>query len=159
MLLHAAYTSLVVECVIMLSQQQADFFLAEKKEFVQPRVIELYPGADYARDLLGLLSNEEFLLDVSVGKRGRLKVKYQTRGRRIVILARLDVNGSTHRNPDGQLIGRDHIHFYREGYGDKWAYPLEELSNVDTADFPDVLAWFMQRCGIRNSPPIQEALQ
>jgi len=142
----------------MLSQQLADDLLAEAKEFVTRDVIELHPGADYARPLKGLSSHEEFLLDIAVGKRGRLKVKYQTRGRRVVVLARLDVNGPTHRNPDGTLVGRDHIHVYKEGFADKWAYPLVDYADVNHSDSPAVLEWFMRYCRIHSPPPIQEAL-
>ena len=141
----------------MLSQQHADALLTEAKEFCRSDVIELYPGADYARTVRGLTSHEEFLLDIAVGKRGRLKVKYQTRGRRVVVLARLDVNGPPHRNPDGVQVGRNHLHIYKEGYADKWAYPLSTYAQLDNTDFPAVLGWFMQHCRIGNAPPIQEA--
>lgn len=63
-------------------------------------------------------------------------------------MLRLDVGGSFHRNPDAEIeclpedpfrdihgscigryfeIGEPHIHYYREGFGDSWAYPVDGL--------------------------------
>jgi hypothetical protein len=67
---------------------------------------------------------ENFLLDVSRGRIDLLKVKYQNRGRQVIVLVRLDLGGPGHRNPDGEEISTPHLHVYREGYGDKWAVPV-----------------------------------
>ena len=67
---------------------------------------------------------EEFLLDIRRARIDLAKGTYQNRGREVVILARLDFGGAPHRNPDGEEIGSPHIHLYREGFGDKWAFPI-----------------------------------
>lgn len=86
------------------------------------------------------------------------KITFQTRARKAVVLVRLDIDGPPHRNPDGEEIGCPHIHLYREGYGDKWAYPLpDELKCV--LDNPyNLLDKFMDYCHIIGKPIIQREL-
>jgi len=54
------------------------------------------------------------------------RITYQNRGRAVVVLLRLDLKGSPLRNPNDEVIPCPHLHIYREGFGDKWAYPLAE---------------------------------
>jgi len=64
---------------------------------------------------------EDFFLDLRRGRIDLAKATYQTRARQIVVIARLDVGGPPHRNPDDEEVPSPHLHLYREGYGDKWA--------------------------------------
>ena len=69
------------------------------------------------------IAGETFSLDVSQ-KRIVLKLKCQLRCTTgAVVLARLDF-ASPHRNPDGTEVGVPHLHVYREGYGDRFAYEV-----------------------------------
>ena len=99
---------------------------------------------------------ESFSLDIS-RRRIALTTKYQTRGRQVLVLARLDFN-SPHRNPDHTEVGIPHLHLYQEGYGDKWAYdvPAEMLKNP--LDAWQVLADFMAYCCIVEPPNITRGL-
>jgi len=45
-------------------------------------------------------------------------------------LVRVEVDAPPHTNPDLEIVGRNHIHIYREGYGMRWAYPLESFHHV-----------------------------
>lgn len=75
-----------------------------------------------------------------------------------MILAKLDFGGASHRNPDGEEIGSSHLHLYREGFGDKWAFPVppDSFSNLDDPwlTFTD----FMRFCNIIQPPFIQQEL-
>lgn len=78
------------------------------------------------------IAGEAFSLDVTQ-KRIVLKLKCQLRcTTEAVVLARLDF-ASPHRNPDGTAVGVPHLHIYREGYGDRFAYkvPPGMLKNPD----------------------------
>ncbi len=71
-----------------------------------------------------------------------------------IILARLDLGGPPHRNPDGQEILCPHLHLHREGYGDKWAYPLPvDFTNPNDAWL--ILNEFMDYCNIVDKPDIR----
>ena len=72
---------------------------------------------------------------------------FQTRARTTIVLARLDFGGPPHKNPDNKWLGSIHLHLYREGYNDKYAFPLpEEFAGIsDTFEFLDA---FMDYCVI-----------
>ena len=99
-----------------LSQAEADALLAMEKVVADSEAHE-FPGI--ARGVtIPLLSKDkrvEFFLDISRGRIDLGKVTYQNRGRRIVILARLDIAGPPHTNPDGERVECPHLHLYREG--------------------------------------------
>lgn len=79
------------------------------------------------------IAGEAFSLDVTQ-KHIVQKLKCQLRNpTHSVILARLDFAASPHRNPDGTTVGVPHLHVYREGYGDRFAYevPPGMLKNPD----------------------------
>jgi MoaA/NifB/PqqE/SkfB family radical SAM enzyme len=101
---------------------------------------------------------ESFLLDISRGRIDLLRCKYQNRVQQVVILARLDLGGSPHRNPDGEEIPCPHIHLYREGYGDKWAEPLPIDYFSNTEDLWTTLEEFFKYCNITKPPVIEKGL-
>jgi len=99
---------------------------------------------------------ESFSLDIS-RRRIALTTKYQTRGRQAVVLARLDFN-SPHRNPDDTEVGIPHLHIYREGFGDKWAYEVPVGMLKNPSDAWQVLLDFMSYCSIVEPPSISRGL-
>src|SRR5690348_4212514 len=109
-----------------LKQLEADELLNMAKEFVESDQL-LYPNTQplrYDRALRSLDRREEFFLSVERGNRNRARLKYQTRGRGVVVLARIEFNGRAHRNPPdspyrpGERMECPHIHLYREGFDD-----------------------------------------
>ena len=84
-----------------------------------------------------------FSLDVTQ-KRIVLKLKCQLRcTTEPVVLARLDF-ASHHRNPDGTAVGVPHLHVYREGYGDKFAYEVPPCMLKNPDDPLQVLLDFLE---------------
>ena len=73
------------------------------------------------------------------------------------MLVRLDFN-SPHRNPDDSEIGVPHLHIYREGYADKWAYLVPEGMLKNSNDAWQVLQDFMGYCHIVEAPNIVRGL-
>ena len=75
--------------------------LAMAKIFVDAAPLEFSHAQpmDYERVLWSTDRREEFALNVERGGRMRARLKYQTRARRIVVLARLELTGRRHRNP------------------------------------------------------------
>ncbi|SRR6266567_9189524 len=100
---------------------------------------------------------ESFLLDIRRGRIDFAKGTYQNRGRQVIVLARLDFGGQPHRNPDGMDIPSPHLHIYKAGYGDKWAFPLP--SDKFTATKPwDLLSEFLKFCNVIDPPMIDRGL-
>jgi len=144
---------------LILTQAEADGLIAMQKRRTDDREWQ-YPGTGGSATvpLESIDGREDFLLDVHRARIDLVKGTYQNRARHVVVLVRLDFGGRPHRNPDGEEIASPHLHIYREGFGDKWAYPLP-------ADrFPNVLdAWltlhdFMQFCNIVEQPTFSRGL-
>ncbi len=89
------------------------------------------------------------MLDVWRGTLRLTKLKFQNRVRTVIVLVRLDVDGAPHTNPDGQRLSGTHLHLFREGYDDRWAFPVDPgsftLLNDPGATFQEFCAF----CKIR----------
>ena len=97
-----------------------------------------------------------FLVDVEFNRKpDSLKGKFQLRVFNSVRLVRLDFNGSSHLNPDHSRVGTSHLHIYREGYHDRWAYdpPKDSFRNLN--DAANTLREFLAYCNVINIPPIR----
>ena len=101
---------------------------------------------------------EQFLLDLSRGRINLQKVKMQTRGRKVIVLVRLDLGGAPHRNPDGKDVPVPHLHIYCEGYGDKWAIPVPANRFRTTDDVWMSFEDFLRFCNITKPPNIDPGL-
>ncbi len=144
---------------IHLTQAEADALLAMEKHRVDTSQYD-YPalGGAIRIPLLSPDKRESFVLDVSRGQINLKKGTYQNRARGVVILARLDFGGQPHRNPDDAEIGSPHLHLYREGFGDKWAFPLSEDTFPHLTDPWATLQDFMRFVNITVPPDIRPSL-
>ena len=141
----------------MLTQAEADALLAVQKRFVtSPGVLTLDPGSDQTHDLVAA-NREEFLLDIWRGTIRLSKIRLQTRARIVYPLARLDIDGAPHTNPDGQWIAGTDLHLYREGFGDRRAQPPDPASFPRVSDPAGALLDFLAFCNIA-AVPVQSSL-
>lgn len=144
---------------IDLSQSDADRLIGIEKHRANGDKHDYpYAGKKVSISLVSVDRRENFTLDIHRGRIDLSKGTYQTRGRQVIVLVRLDFCGAPHRNPDGQEIPCPHIHIYREGYGDKWA---QAVSTTDFANIDDAWATlgdFMRYCNITQPPNIERGL-
>ncbi len=120
-----------------------------------------YPGMGGKLEipLRSVDNKEEFVLNITKGRKNYLKVSHQTRARVSIPIARLDF-GAKHTNPDSKIVGSPHLHIYREGYGDKWAYELDDLpDDIGFSIPPDnkIESWskaFLDFCRIKGENTI-----
>ncbi len=136
-----------------LPQEEADALLA------MPKVREsddeyIYPveGGSISVPLMSPDRRERFMLDIARGKIDLAREVLQNRARQVVILLRLETAGPRHRNPDGEEVSCPHIHYYREGFGDKFAYPVPSDQFRDLSDSRQTLEDFMRLCNITEPP-------
>lgn len=143
---------------ILLTQQEAEALLVLEKYFLGNDRFE-FPslGGALRIPLHSTDRREEFSLDITRSRILLEKHTFQARARKAVILARLDLAGPPHRNPDGEEIGCPHLHLYREGYGDKWASPLPEAFSGVT-DAVELMEKFMDYCRVVGKPIIDRGL-
>lgn len=142
----------------MLTQTEADALMAMQKRFEDQSAISMPPGADYSRVLIGADLHERFLMDIWRGTVRISKARLQTRARKVIVLARVDVNGAPHTNPDRTILNGSHIHLYREGYDAKWAYPLDSRSFSNPTDNAQLFNDFCVYCNVVGIPRFQDAL-
>lgn len=142
----------------MLTQDDIDFLLGLIKALSENRSITLpTPGHTLELDVSALDSKERFVIDVN--RKGRINIKkatFQTRYQKSIVLIRLDIEGSPHRNPNDEVIPCPHIHLYKEGYGTSWAYPIEKEIVTDTSDMVQVLIDFLKYNNVNTIPPIYQ---
>lgn len=131
----------------VLSQSQFEHLCAMRKKYLgeslnypsagQKLCFEVYSDGD---------ETEHFTIDVSVSRMTLNKVTHQERYRKNIPLIRVDINASPHINPDGTRISGNHIHLYREGYGDTFATELPE--NFDKSSTYNALMSFLRYCNV-----------
>jgi len=139
-----------------LAQEEALSLISMEKHRIDDQVwIYSGLGCSLSIPLISADKKEEFLLDMSLGRINLTKRTYQNRARKSIILVRLDLGGPNHLNPDGEDIPSPHLHIYREGYGNKWAFPLPMDGFLDINDPQKLLDDFMVFCHI-TQPPIIE---
>jgi len=144
---------------INLTQAEADRLLLLDKFIIGDNPILDLPnvGQDILVNCISLDKREEFILDCSRGTIKLSKIKHQLRARKVVPLIRLDINSSPHKNPDGTEVGPSHMHIYKEGYADKYAFDVpSKFTNLN--DMAKTLLEFMSFCNIKNTPQVNGEL-
>jgi hypothetical protein len=132
----------------MLTQQEANILIAMEKTIINARALS-FPSSGHRKDydLLSTDNREKFILSVvRSGKIKPNKCSYSERYKNAIILLRIDNDGRPHINPDGQEVPCPHLHIYREGDHDRWAYPLpDSFSNS-----PDLIQTFIDLLNYSN---------
>lgn len=142
-----------------LLQAEADALLKLEKKYINYSPVQWpSPRSKVSLNLLSLDDREAFLLDVSRASIRLSRLVLQTRARVTVVLARLDIDGAPHRNPDDVELPCPHIHLYREGYHHKWAYPVPPEHFSDLADHQQTVTDFMRFCNIVRPPQFTTGL-
>lgn len=101
-------------------------------------------------------SLDKFILDVD--RRSKYievsKHKVQSRDYSSKLpLVRIDINAPHHMNPDGTIIGRNHIHYFREEYqGDNlpFACEIDKFDMFDFKNYLDFSSLFLDFCDFFN---------
>ena len=129
-----------------------------EKSFKEQKVLQVGPPPiQWSRDIIATNKSEFFLLD---GYRGSFEVKKYTfnkRYRQVIILIRLDSLGR-HTNPDGTIFDGPHIHLYKEGFGDKFAFPVNKIGLKKPFKIEDGLIKLLKYCNVINIPSIQSSV-
>lgn len=134
-----------------IPQALADQLLVLEKHATQK--VYNYPSAGQKLrvDLFSSDRRESFFLDIWRGGIA-LRGNFQNRVYVTCILARVDFGGPPHSNPDGQIIGGTHLHYYREGYGWKWAVDLPCPGFTNCTDPTWIYGDFLRHCNIITPP-------
>jgi hypothetical protein len=145
----------------MLSDANASALMEMEKELVDNRVIQFPPpGFAIKLDARGKGNPEQFIFDVN-RKHASIKLAkctYQERHASVELLVRLDVDGPTHVNPNGEEVPCPHVHVYRAGFDLKWAAPAPSIL-VTSTRLDKVLIAFLRYCKVGFIPNIQPSIE
>lgn len=142
-----------------LTQDEADSLIAVEKH-CRDNTLFTYPpdpGDAMKVPLVTADDREHFILSMRRGQIALTKATYLMRARVSIPLVRLDVDGPPHSNPDGTLVLTPHLHLYREGFRDRWAFPVPDRFS-DVNDFWQALQDFMGYCNVATPPNIQQRI-
>ncbi len=141
--------------IMVLPQTEYEIVMALQKEFedgITPLL--LGPGpVRWTRQLFSPETREEFILDYHKGNIAIEKFVVNHRYRQSIILLRYCHTGR-HTNPDGITLDGPHIHLYREGYADKFAFPAAEMGINISDDIQVIFRKVLQLCNIQITPTI-----
>jgi hypothetical protein len=131
-----------------LNQAEADGLIKVKKIFLDKTPLTVNRPYNEQRELKSERDPYEvFYLNVTqtrieFGKYGTVTRFFQ------IPLVRACINpDARHENPDGEILSGSHIHIYKQGYADKFAYPLKEHGFDDMLIVPFIKK-FLEYCNI-----------
>lgn len=156
----------------MLTQFEADALIDMRKKRAKEEMYNFpLAGEILTIPIISVDERESFLIDISRGRIRLTKCTYQERYQGIIILARLDVDGPPHSNPEvvniplpylepynGQSIPCPHLHLYVEGFAVRWAIPTSSDKFPRATDLDATLDDFFRYCNVIELPLVQRRL-
>lgn len=145
--------------VTMLTDTEAQRLLSMNKRLDNDKRYDL-PCRGKARiDLCAKEGSEKFILELirssdKEPNKGSLSHLDEEKN----MLCRLCLTRHNHYNPgSSKRIPAPHIHIYKEGYDDKFAYPLDgdNFPLLKTNDYRDALDKFIEYCNITQKPRVE----
>ena len=139
-----------------LTQSEYDYIMSQDKVFDDPdTTIRLGPAPiQWTRQINSSVNKEIYLLDFYRGSFELTKYTINKRYRQTITLLRYD-NGGRHTNPDGEIFEGAHVHLYREGFNDKFAFPVSKIGIDATDAMESVFHKIMYFCKINRVPDIE----
>lgn len=136
----------------MLPQKEAERLMKILKKINQPELFQFpKPSGKAFLEIVSENNREEFPTSVHRGEIEPMKASYNMRYKSSdnIILYRLDINCTPHKNPDGEKVPSPHLHIYREGSNADYAIPAP--GNLSQANDPcEALIDFLEYCKIMN---------
>jgi len=155
----------------MITSKKANLLFSLEKKTEECRYVLPNPEEVLSIELLSVsehYQNEIFSLDINRKYLTLSKKTFQKRVQQNIVLRRIDFNAG-HINPmigyipddiDARTIAlmkkyenkrfqkETHIHFYIEGYGEKWAFPISEFGIISTDTLDKQVKEFCKYCNI-----------
>lgn len=149
-----------------LTNEEATQLFELRKFSCDSAIIDFPPQGQYLEiELQNSTGRIKFQADLNRANTIVEKVTFQVRHKNVYSIRRLDFKGN-HKNPPGpapdeifegfedyRFEKQDHVHFYVEGYNEKWALPLSALPGLDIQDMDDIYdrMWkFFKYCNVEN---------
>ncbi len=149
-----------------LKQEEIELFFGIAKFPCDKATIEFPLQGEFIEvELQNETGRIKFQSDINRANNIVSKITFQLRHLKTYRIRRLDLKGN-HTNPsvpvpneifvgfEGYAFNReDHIHFYIDGYGDRWALPLDKFPEIgikEDDDIYDKMLKFFRYCNVQN---------
>jgi hypothetical protein len=149
-----------------LTQDEANQLFELRKIPVSAIKIDFpFRGEEVEIELQNETGRIKFQADINRANKIVSKVTFQLRHKKVFTIRRLDLNGN-HKNPpdeapdvifkgyEGYIFNReDHIHFYIDGYGERWALPLKIFTEIGISDQDELfekMEKFFKYCNVES---------
>jgi len=144
----------------LLSDEEAKCLMQMEKKIIEQPGGYFFPSHEQILTLksLSIGRNVEFLFDIGRKYQQLSRCTYQERYEKIIVLVRVDIKGPSHTNPDDSMVSAPHIHIFKEGFSDKWAYPLSNDHFRNPSDLYKTMYDFFTYCRVVDPPIIQKGL-
>lgn len=133
-----------------MDNNEFERLLKLEKHFDQPKSFR-FPehGSQKIFSLTSVCKSEKFFLDFD--RSGKIVFKLTNQLRQdSTPLVRIDINSPPHINPNGNIVGRNHVHLYKEHFGLAYAYELDSIFSleIDKTNVLDIFINFCYYCNI-----------
>ena len=141
-----------------ITQQEFDHLIAFEKAFDEADMLILGPPpASWSREMTAPSTRDKFILDFRRGGFEISKYSYNKRYRQTIIMVRY-CSSVRHTNPDGVTFDGPHVHLFREGYDDKFAFPVSDIGVTVGEGMDVVLMKLLRYCNVTGVPAIEVGL-
>lgn len=141
-----------------ITQSEFDYLITIDKRFEKADELVLGPAPiSWERNIIAIKTKDTFILDFYRGSFELSKYTYNKRYRQTIILLRYDAKGR-HTNPDGITFDGPHVHIYKEGFDDKFAYPVTDIGIDKMDEMEAILEKFLTYCNVKSIPSIQTTM-
>lgn len=139
-----------------MTQDEYDYLMLQEKTFEDKfTIIQISPAPiKWTKEIKCKTTSNKYLLDFYRGSFELSKFTANKRFRQTLIMLRYD-NGGRHTNPDGETFEGPHVHLFKEGFNDKFAYPIS-IINIEETDTMEVrFKKILHFCNIKDCPDLE----
>lgn len=114
-----------------LTQEEAERLLSMLKKSLIEYLMLPQKGDKVEFDVCGDNKKDLFSINIFRGKINGNKINYNARIKSNgIMLLELHINATNrHINPDGTIITGSHWHIYKEGFGNRYAFPADDIED------------------------------
>lgn len=136
---------------IILTDNEVNELLRLKKHFINLPISMPLENSKKSYRLTDDSNKERFELNIERKKIeitiNKTKINHSYNNEPII---RIEIGAPPHTNPDFTIVGRNHIHIYKEGYAMRWAYNIEDFfpDLIENSSFDLIFEKFCVYCNI-----------
>lgn len=148
-------------------QSEYKINIIENKTFIDTQIVFPRQNEFSQLEVQNVNKTNEYIFDINRKCARLTRCTYQNRYLKSIVLLRLDLDTKPHKNPDGNIIGGNHLHVFLDGYEDSYAFELDnpflnkinpkfDLNKFKADNIYDIFSAFAEFCNIKNIPTFEQ---